>query len=248
MTQVIIQNVNTVECRTVSMYCMLESIPFVRSSLKDLYLPLNKLALENGAMPVGSVEFCREAFTIAGLREPRSNQYPIELTPLFKRMIWSSTVYNFLANPSGFVKPVQTKAFIGFIVGDGSIYAYDGMEAIRSMDPLDVLYCSEVIEDIRSEYRIYVQKHRVIGVGRYDDSNTPDLFPTDEELNEIESLIAGTDLHTLTIDVGRLADGSLVLIECNQAWAIGLYLPSLTPAQYFSFLKSGFSVVKRNNL
>jgi hypothetical protein len=46
-----------------------------------------------------------------------------------------------------------------------------------------------------------------------------------------------------TIDIAMKPDGEAVLMECNDAWAIGLYDKCMTSAEYYDFLKSRWSQI-----
>lgn len=128
-----------------------------------------------------------------------------------------------------FIKPRSTiKAFTGFIPTDEFSlgvfsHGYDG--------PIWM----QTIVDIISEYRLYVSNHKIVGMKHY--SGDPLIFPDSKFIREcFEHSKTVLNLHSYTLDFGVLADGSTILVEANDGWAIGNY--GLDPKEYYLFVRN----------
>ncbi len=127
-----------------------------------------------------------------------------------------------------FVKPAtQVKAFTGFVA--------------RNPIMLQVFsdgYCGDVyvqpVVDIVSEYRCYLSNNKVVGMKHY--SGDPFKYPDSTLIHKSIELGNEFNYHSYVLDFGVLADGSTILIEPNDAWAIGNY--GLDPEQYYLFVRN----------
>lgn len=204
------------EVSTIRKYILLNGGEYMNSTISNLWSYEEQL--DDGWVPVGSVEFVRKAFAILGIKEPEFSPYPEAIRQYVLREINVTdfslgTAFSMKSNPM-FVKPVKLKQFNGF-----------------------VLDATKPLLDFVQEYRFYVSENKIIGYGRYDEFNTPDL-PVDMYWVNIfmDALKAAKIDHPYTIDIGILSDGATDLVELNDAWAIGLYGNSLTETEYAKFL------------
>jgi hypothetical protein len=181
---------------------------------------------------VGSVEMCSWWLENNGYDLPE----PIDLEPFrtyLRRNFQVWTVEDVRENLKWgkgplFVKPAhRIKAFTGFV-------AYD----LLFFDIFSERYQGDVIVqsviDIVSEHRVYVNNNQIVGCKHY--SGDPLLFPKRHIVNLVHGIAKECiDYHSYTMDFGVLEDGSTVLIELNDAFAIGNY--GLDPKTYYLFVR-----------
>lgn len=186
---------------------------------------------------VGSIECVTEALRLLGKSSPKPNYYPSELEHLFKRDIWKSTpleVISLIAQESEvFAKPVKWKLFTGQVFSASSGYAL--INSIKESNPVEPLYLSSVVEWV-SEHRVYVDNGNLVAVCQY--SGVDDMeIPLDVVEKAIASLSKGEYPCSYTFDLGILQDGSVALVEMNDAFSIGAY-KGIEPKDYYLMLKS----------
>lgn len=235
------------EARAVKLHCLMQSPAYTVRNV-DL-AELANLDLKSFDLIVGSVEFMRESFEKMGVKQPPNLSYPADLTSYLGRTVSSveerfSLSYAHERMPC-FVKPQMLKAFTGFVYR-GLDHPYDE----HDREQLEVflshqgdIWISEAIE-LLCEWRFYILDGTILGQARYDpegldDAPEPDLRCVQGAIKDFSS---GPSAYTL--DFGVTSHGQTVLIEANDAWAIGLYGKALSAAQYFEFLYRRFSEIK----
>ncbi len=183
---------------------------------------------------VGSVEECKSYLEENGLDVPESIQNK-ELLSFMKRdsIIGDKEsiggIYDSI-NIGGkvFIKPANSvKSFTGQVV-------YSKEEMFNIIEGCNEFLLQSVI-DIDSEYRLYIRGGRVIGMKHY--IGDPLLFPDPEFINDC---IKGSNFlnkthSAYTLDFGVSYKGETMLIEANDAWAIGNY--GLEPRDYYYFVR-----------
>lgn len=188
---------------------------------------IDNVPITNNNIIVGSVEVCKQWLYNAGYDIPT----PIPL----------NTFYNFLGRDTFvcdidaidtfpiFIKPyLDIKAFTGFI-------AYDKFDIELFSNTYTGPVQAQTVVDIVSEYRAYITNNKLLSVKHY--SGDPLIFPDAQVLRECLKLgAANLDRHSYTLDFGVLADGSTILIEANDGWAIGNY--GLEPLHYYIFVRN----------
>ena len=176
-------------------------------------------------VPVGTVEFVREAMKLAGIKEPPNITYPETLKRFLKRSIRLTNLNNLKDLKGKFIKPVETKLFTGFV--------YDGSNLNQPESLL--IWESEVVQWI-SEYRVYVLNKEILGYARYDSNEEESCF----ELELVNEMIKefNDSPKAYTLDVGVLSNGETALVEVNDAWAIGLYRGAISARDYANFLNT----------
>jgi len=227
-----------VEIATARHAAMLLDIPVRNLSLGDLSVARGDLA--SGALPVGSVEYVRQAMDLAGIKAPEFSCYPAVLGRHMHRKIWrSSEVPGGMARV--FVKPASlTKAFNGFVhIAGQDERDYDDhdreqLAALRRHSPVPELWASEPVTWL-CEWRYYVMDDQIIGRARYDadgadDAPAPDLAV----IQDCISLLSPSSAYAL--DAGVLDTGETACVETNDGWSVGLYGRALTPTKYLQFL------------
>jgi len=227
--KLILQTSGSYEVRTLLTHCMTRDIRFIRASMTTLREWVG--ALEEGAVPVGSVEFVRHALDLLRVNEPRTISYPKLLEPWFFRNIQCIAKHSVPRTESIFVKPAgQTKAFSGFVLGekaaDPSQAEYNRQQQEdfeRLPAPFPVYVCSPM--RFLSEWRYYVLDGKIVGKARYDDGEEDAIAPADATVRQMIAAYQ-YDPHApkaYAIDAGVLDVGVTALVEVNDAWGLGLY-------------------------
>lgn len=239
-TVILRQDTGTVEGRAVAQAAMLVDVPVVRTSIEGLAEHRDKFAV--GALPVGSVEFVREAMRVAGFQEPASMTYPVELNELLGRRIDLMPVDR--VRGTRFLKPTSTKLFTGFVWresardSDYNKHDLEQLQVLRSLPGSTLVWVAEPVRFV-CEWRYYVLEGRAIGAARYDPDGADDADAPNPHVLQaaIEAMLKVPGAPAAyAVDLGVLDTGETVLVEVNDAWAIGLYGRSLEPRDYLRLL------------
>jgi hypothetical protein len=175
---------------------------------------------------VGSVETCSLWLQNAGFQIP--NAVDISLFQEFLGRNITVIDIQDVKFPS-FIKPYsKIKAFTGFVAID-KLYV-----SIFSENYKGLVWSQDVVEII-SEYRLYINCHKIIGMKhcRGDCLSFPDVNFIKICVNKSIKIL---DYHAYTLDFGVLEDGSTILIEINDGFAIGNY--GLEPLDYYYFIRN----------
>ena len=232
------QDLGALESRVVAQAAMLLDIQVQVVALDRLGAHVG--ALQGGALPVGSVEFVRACMLLMGLQEPPNLSYPPSLRHLLHRDVRLCRASE--VRESAFVKPVKTKTFTGFVFDparpDAAYSEHDReqLHCLRSLPPDDMVWVSTTV-DFVAEWRCYIMDGRILGIGRYD-PNEPDDVPEPpmDWLEQAANHLRADGIQTCSLDVGLLSDGRYAVVECNDAWALGLYGRSLDSKTYLQML------------
>lgn len=242
---VLLQNLPTRESRVVRSACMLlDGWRVVNSRICEL--AALKSDLIAGALPVGSVEFVREAMRIAGIVEPQNLSYPGAAIDFLYRSVHLSTAGEVLGR--WFVKPVKTKLFTGFVfdtMAKPNTYSPHDREQYDAFMALDAREPVWVSEDVTwtSEWRYYVQGGQIVGEARYDQSDDENA-PVPSKATVLDCVAQLGIKHPYAIDFGVLTSGETALVEVNDAFAIGLYGDAMGPKEYLAFLSERWCSMK----
>ncbi len=228
------------EERVAHQVAMLGDIPLRRAARAELDQCAADLA--SGAfVPVGSVEFVRRAMTFTGIAEPENLSYPRVLQPYLHRSVEQRDAGTVLG--LWFVKPVDTKAFTGFVFdtldNPDHLSCHDRAQynAFLALDPRSRVWVSEPVSWV-SEVRYYVLDGEILGEGRYDDGPDEAPLPDPAVVREMASRFSARPGAPVAfaLDVGALGCGATALVEVNDAWALGFYSGTLAPRQYIQML------------
>lgn len=175
---------------------------------------------------VGSVECCSEWL--------EKNEFVVPTLPdisLFKDFLGreiSVVDIKDVKYPS-FIKPLsKIKAFTGFV-------AVDKLYIDIFAEKYDGLVSSQEIVEIESEYRMYINCKKIVGMKHYRGNCL--VFPDGKFIQDcVDFSNSILDNHSYTLDFGVLEDGSTILIEVNDGWAIGNY--GLEPLDYYYFVRN----------
>lgn len=188
--------------------------------------------VEPVTITVGSVVFVRRALRRLGV-EPAPLDYPARLAGHPGRKIWQTTwaeVRSQIDEPGTevFVKPVeQDKASSGYVVS-----AFRDLIRTAKWPGSMKLWASEPLPFV-SEWRFFVRRGRVIGVGHYE--GDPLRYP---DVSVVRAAIEdyGEDAPVaFGIDFGIVESGGTYLVEVNDGFSIGCL--GLGPLAYSGFLE-----------
>lgn len=192
------------------------------------YEYVDDLPLDREIVVHGSVGAVHRALTRLGMDLPDMHPAPPELAPFYGRRVWEGTMKEVrkIEGPI-FLKPLRIhKAFTGYVrKGD-----LDDISRTAHLDDDFEVVLSEVVP-IASEWRCFVLEGRCVGARPYAglyDAPTPHVKLVDRC---IEALGAKAPV-AYSVDLARLVDGTTVVVEVNDAYALGSYgLPSIPYAQ-----------------
>lgn len=236
----LVQTISSMETSAVRLAClMMDGARAINCAFENL--AQHEDGLRDGAVfPVGSVEFVRRAMELAGIAEPPNLSYPDRCEQFLGRRLWRGRAADVATRQ--FVKPVATKAFTGFVfdpsVPDEQRCEHDReqLAAFRQLPADAMVWCSEVVQFV-SEWRYYVLDGEIIGQARYDDYE--DENAPSPKASVVDKCIRALTLdHPYALDVGVTTDGRTLLVEVNDAWAIGLYRRVMPNELYLQFLKT----------
>lgn len=169
---------------------------------------------------VGSVEFMKEVFSKIGKSDVR---VPLNSNREFKVMTLGEAKSIAKSGKSIFIKPFDIKLFTGFVLDQ-----MEHMSISNVSDDTMVMVYDVFSDNIKSEWRCYIHKHKVVDIRNYsgDIFTYPDpiyllgvVFGNNPNENETEYKFP----KAYTVDIGILENGENVVIEYNDMWAIGNY-------------------------
>jgi hypothetical protein len=210
---------------------MVRGVP-VQTYTRDDMLA-GRCELRRDTLVVGSVRCVHAALQQLGVSIPKACDLPESLASYRGRRIWTSdwgTIHReFLAGRTEpiFVKPLDdVKAFVGYVLRTRA-----DLEPTMSCPAHMKLLVSEVVEFV-SEWRSYVLRGEVIGVGHY--KGDPLRFPDPEVIRSAVKDFQAESPVAYGLDFGITAAGRSLLIEVNDGYAIGSYgLPAPKLAEMY---------------
>ena len=204
------------------------------TSIKALSIILNT---HSGAvLPIGSIEFMQRAAEILGIKLPPPINIPETLKSFCGRKTWTSNIKD-LHYPC-FVKPLNDlKKFTGFVAKAPKDFAlYPEMKGFNGE-----LFCSEIIENIQSEWRCFVLDGKILNCSNY--AGDPLLFPDKFKIEMFISKYFDAPIG-YSLDVCVTKDGTK-LVEINDGWSIGNF--GCDPQDYFKILRSRWRQILNDN-
>jgi hypothetical protein len=203
-------------------------------------LKAGKVPLARDTLVVGGMVEISHALKSLSVQPPAPLNLPESLAAFRGRRIWTSTFgelhrrFKAGAGESVFVKPlVASKAFTGYVIA-----CLDDFEPTIHLPAHLQLQCSEVVE-FASEWRYFVHRHQVVGVGFY----AGDVFRHPEPSVVREAIAAFQPEAPVAygIDFGVTTDGRTLLVEVNDAFALGCY--GLGSVEYADMLEDRWQQV-----
>lgn len=170
---------------------------------------INDVEVDNPdyTIPVGSVEFCLEYYNKYLNLEIKPINIPEELFELSKRKIYKGNEKTEISNKT-FAKSYDSiKGYVSIIQNNKNL-------------PVGNYLFSEVIEDIDSEWRVFVMNNEIISIHNY--VNSLGEYPDIEYLKKIVEKYSGK-LGSYSFDVGVNKELGTFLIEIHDFFATGFY-------------------------
>ncbi len=191
---------------------------------------LPNLPLAPDTVVAGNIATVRAALRQIGAPLPPYLLLPRGGAPFLGRASWETTLgeVRTLAHVPVFIKPLsEGKTFTGHVV---SAFR-DLLETAVLPDDLPVL--AQGVVEFVSEWRVFVTRGEVVGVGRY--RGHPLRFP---DANVIRAVVAAYNdpVAAYSVDIGVTASGDTLLIELNDGYSLGAY--GLPPARYARLLEA----------
>lgn len=191
---------------------------------------LDNLELRKDTLVHGWIGCVRKAFNRLGIEEPNYDGAPPEqIRDFYGRRMWTTTMGEIRKRMASdnhvFVKPLnKQKAFTGHVTS-GKIS--DLIQTAGFPDDFEVL-ASEPVEFV-SEYRLFVHQGLIKGCRHYrgDFTKLIDFDVAQACVNAFNKAPIGYSL-----DMGVTSDGRTLVVEINDAFALGAYgQPSIPYAQ-----------------
>jgi hypothetical protein len=207
-----------------------------RKSFQASDLSLGYLKITEEDIAVGNIGVVRASIRLLGKVPPEPIDYPECLKSFLHRKVQKTTwgeAFQMLGkedevkgypNPL-FVKPQEQKVWTGCV-----IRRFKDLIKIGEIPPNFPVLVSEPITFV-SEYRAYVVSQRgIIGLHHY--NGDPWIVPDRRVVYDmLHSMRMNEDIAAYSLDVGITNKGETVLVEVNDAYALGNYgLPSIAYA------------------
>ena len=162
-----------------------------------------------------------------------------ELLKFANRKVWTSTLGQIRCDePKCFIKPLKSqKLFTGHVRGHISYL----LQTAHLPDEVEIL-CSEVVDFI-TEWRGFVLNKKLIGLKNYkgDFTKIPDSSIINQAIQEyVSSPVA------YSIDMAVDDSGKTVLVEVNDAFALGSY--GLDPVKYAMMIEARWDEIMGLNV
>lgn len=193
-----------------------------------------RLPLARTTLVVGSVANVESAWRQLGVAVPPPLNLPERLSGYRGRRVWSDTLgevrrkFRQGHQPPLFVKPrTGTKTFHGHLLFDPACLAFT-----RSFPDDMELEVSEYVH-FASEWRCFVHRQKVVGLAHYHGDCC--RYPCPDTLRAAVRDYAEEAPVAYALDVGVAGDGRTLLVEVNDAYALGSY--GLRPALYADLLE-----------
>ncbi len=180
---------------------------------------------------VGSVEFMTEVFGRQGIHNVRLpfNRYPGEPVVTVAEAIDTATTSGKLFH----IKPVSVKSWQARLIGGDPFTG-----TIHDLNSDDLCFINPAFEaEIVTEWRYYIVNGKVIDCRQY----AGDIFLSPDKSEVLNHLKWAHPASAYTADFALLANGTTVLVELNDAWAIGNY--GIPNDLYLNFLKVRYTEI-----
>jgi hypothetical protein len=166
---------------------------------------------------VGSINNVLLALDHLNVHRPDALEIPGSLYPFVHRKLWHTTLGEAKQNEENwpvFIKPLkQHKLFTGHVLG-----VFTDLYKSMAIDESTEILASEPVK-FTSEYRCFVLNSQILDVRRY--TGSLEWYPDISLVREMISCFKEAPV-AYSIDVGSV-DGKTVLVECNDAYALGSY-------------------------
>lgn len=176
--------------------------------------------LRPGDIVVGGVGTVHQALRKLGVEPPPALDYPEVLLPYLGRTLEKTTWSVFAELISGFevpifVKPVSHKTWTGQLVSE-----FKDLIPIGNPEPAFPVWISSPVEFV-SEYRCMVLRDELRAMRNYKGDSF--VTPSRGIVKAMVEAMRVYDLAAYSLDVGVTAKGESLLVEVNDAYALGCY-------------------------
>lgn len=182
---------------------------------------------------VGGVVCVREALRRIGALEPPPLDYPEDLDPFLGRRVWRETLsvmrerYNDPGHPLFFKPADHGKEFDG-----QTISRFRDLVPTARFPGTTPILVSDTVTFV-SEFRYFVHRNKVIGVGYY--RGDPLLAPDANVVRQAVRAYGDAAPIAYGLDMGVTDKGETLLVEVNDAFALGAY--GLSYTKYVNLLE-----------
>jgi len=195
-----------------------ECVLFTSKVLQRNQLQLNDQTLVVGDHPTMQSVFKRMGVNVANDCYPKSLKKYLNRTILetIVRKLQIKNQHTEISNM--FIKPKsKAKLFTGFV-----LHSSEDLFQLDRLAKDTELYCSTVVEWI-SEYRVFVNRSRIVGIKHYlgDEQVKLNMATVENALTDFENSDQRTDAYGM--DFGVLKNGETAFIEWNDGFALGSY-------------------------
>jgi len=194
-----------------------------------------KVEVTRDTVVCGFISTYLDALEGLGIKRPLNIDYPPELEKYLCRKVWKSDLHTIRRDivtddwSPIFIKPSSVhKGFTGLVINEGG----RGLVRTTHLDNETELWCSEPIDFI-SEYRFFVLRGEVVGVGHYKGDAT--IFPNGNTIRNAAQEWKEAPV-AWCMDFGVDSNGQTVLVEVNDGHSMGDY--GLFPTLYARLLEA----------
>lgn len=193
---------------------------------------LNSTYLENNPdfIPIGSVEFVHKYLNIHNNKTPQPINIPNDLN-LIK--FTGRKIIN------GTEKDIQNEKFVK---SNDKLKGYTNICDENNLPPKGNYQISEILNDIRSEWRAFIYKKQLVGLQNY--LGEFYIFPNVNKINEMINSYSSQPI-AYTLDVA-LTNNDTLLIEVHHFYSCGLYGFADHRILPFMFAKTFYSLIGYN--
>lgn len=203
---------------------------------------LSKEEIENSLLIEGSVNTIQEALLKIDKKAPEPDYYPENLTSFLNRKVWKTTLSEAqkqLKEKPLFIKSHNWKEMTGI-----SLLPFQS-DSLNNYPKDMIVWCSEPVSFI-AEWRLYVLNNKILACCRYDYSEEEDLYLNMDVINEAIEINSLTKTQKAYVfDWGLTNKNETILVENNDAWAIGAY-GGINYKDYTNLLISRWKELKQN--
>lgn len=165
---------------------------------------------------------CDAIFEKFGYGNVHIDDYPKCLEKYLGRKVWHDTIESISSNKEKwsagwFIKPTKSKAFTGKVIS-----SINDLIGCGKYDENYEVICSESV-DFKREWRIFIYYDELYDIRPYkgDYHYVYDPAVIDNILNDFRKW--DNRPNACSIDIGVTSDNKTLLIECNDAYALGSY-------------------------
>lgn len=225
------KNFITDEFITSCIYTAWEGFKNLGYNVQPFYFnEMDSLDISKGTIVSGYIRSAHKAFQIIGCPIPDEISIPDELLEFAGRKIWHSTLGQIRQDePYCFIKPLKGQKLFTGHVRDGNMGYL--VQTAGLSDETELL-CSEVVR-FATEWRGFVLDRKLIGLKNYKGDFT--LIPNADLIHQAIEQYTSSPI-AYSIDVGVTDEGKTVLVEINDAFALGSY--GLEPDRYVAMIEA----------